>query len=306
MAVENGSTGSERNVEATRKSITYGRIRSSIAYRVTSRSFRLFEGGKHVLHSISGSRPKATLFIFGCQRSGTTHLERLFRADPRSVVFGEFSALSVDPGKTVWVPLSELRRRLDNAAGDYAVVRSLLASHMAAEALNIIPGSRAVWMFRRAEEVVASMQRKWAGNFETISRSVESDASGHWELEALWRDLHGEVAEMSVAEPGSEGFVRDLYALYWYARNVSYFDRDLKSDRRIRLLDYRTLLENPAESVRTLTNMIGLRPASLTFPLQTGRVHARACQPDFFSPEVRTRCDALYARLCAAESAGQP
>lgn len=293
-------------MQAIRKPLSFGRIRASLEYRVASRSFRMFEGGKRVLHSVVRSHPEATLFIFGCQRSGTTHLERLLRADPRSVVFGEFSTLSIDPEKTVWLPLPELRHRLETAGGDYAVARSLLASHRAAETLDAVPGSRAVWMFRRADEVVSSMLRKWKGGFEEISRRVESDAAGKWELAPLWQALHKKVAEISTADPGSEARLRDLYGLYWHARNAAFFDLGLENEPRIRLLDYQTLLTRPSESVRDLTGAIGIGPPQFAFPLKTGRVNPRMPKPDFFSPPVRSLCDTLHARLSAVEQAARP
>jgi hypothetical protein len=286
--------------------LTFKRVRASFEYRITSQSFRMFERAKRTYHGIARTRPKATVFIFGCQRSGTTHLERLFRSDPRSVVFGEFSPLSIAPDKTVWPPLDDLRRRIQTSEGGYAVVRSLLASHRAGEALDSLPGARAVWVFRDPEEVVASMLRKWRGGFEAISRRVESDADGRWELEQLWNGLHAKVAVLSEAPAGSEGRLRDLYAIYWHARNASYFAQGFENDARIRLLDYRTLLERPAVSVGALTEAIGVGAASVSFPLKTERIHAKSTgRSRYLSPEVKVMCDALIERLRYCERSGQ-
>ncbi len=281
--------------------LTLTRIKNSIEYRVTSRSFQMFEGGKRVYHQLFRAHPKTTLFIFGCQRSGTTHLERLFRADPRSVVFGEFSELSIDPAKTVWPELPELGRRINAAHGDFVAARSLLASHKAAEILDAIEGARAVMMFRQADEVVASMMRKWPGDFEEISRRVETDASGHWDLEKLWLDIHACIDDLSDAEPGSDARRRDIYALYWVRRNEIYFDLGFDRDDRIRLLDYRTLLNEPDVCMAALTTSIGFAPPRLAFPLTTRRINPPVRKPGYLSDRVRLMCDALYDRLSAAE-----
>ncbi|WP_138466104.1 sulfotransferase [Poseidonocella sp. HB161398] len=287
------------------KRLTFARVKASLTYRASARAFDAFEGGKRTLHRLAGSHPSRTLFIFGAQRSGTTHLERLFRADPRTVVFGEFSPLSIDPSKTVWTPLPELRRRLDAAKGSYAVARSLLASHRAIEILDAVPGSRAVWVFRRADEVVASMLRKWPGNFEQISRRVETGADGVWELETLWSDLHDRAEALSSAAPGSEARLRDLYALYWHARNDAFFDCGIDADPRIRLLDYQTLLARPAESMAALARMTGTGAPLLRFPTRTERRNPRVARPGYLSPEVAALCAELYQRLAATAAAAE-
>lgn len=283
---------------------TANRIRRSLEHRIAARSFQLFESGKRLRHSLYESRPRATLFIFGCQRSGTTHLERLFRADPRSIVFGEFSDLSIAPTKTVWADMPELRRRIAAAEGQYVVARSLLASHKASIALDSIKPSHAVWLYRRAADVVSSMVNKWGSTFEAVSRRVETDTSGHWELEELWRDLNERTRELSDHSPGSEGFVRDLYALFWHARNADYFRLGLHRDPRISLISYETLTADPDACVSALKKHIGFESEPiLSFPMRTRRKTGKDKPREAFSPDVQSRCDALYERLVAAETA---
>lgn len=284
--------------------LTVARIRNSLEHRISAQSFQLFENGKRVLHGLTRTKPRAALFIFGCQRSGTTHLERLFRADPRSVVFGEFSDLSIARDKTVWPPPPELRARLKAARGRFAVARSLLASHRAAEILDAVEGARAVWMFRHADEVVASMMRKWGGDFEAVSRRVETDAGNHWDLEGLWQDIHASARGMSAAEPGSAARQRDIYALYWLRRNEDYFDLGLSRDSRIRPLDYRSLLDRPDACTGALMQSVGLAPPWMAFPLTTRRISPRVRHPSFLTPRIQLLCDALYGRLCSAEKEG--
>ena len=281
------------------------RLSSYVRDRVSSVSFRAFEGAKRRVHSLTAVHPQGTVFIFGCQRSGTTHLERLFRSDPRSVVFGEFSALSIDASKTVWRPLDELRHHIETSDGVYAVVRSLLASHRAKEALDAMPNSVAVWVYRDPQEVVSSMMRKWSAGFEEISRRVETDDRAIWELEELWEKRNADATRLSAGEPGSEAYLRDLYGLFWASRNIAFFDNGLDRDGRITLLDYRNLLSHPGNQVNALIGAIGLAPSTIRFPLKTGRVNAKPAKSGFFSPEVAERCDSVLVRLRDAEATVQ-
>lgn len=281
------------------------RLSNYVRDRISSVSFRAFEGAKRRVHTFTAVRPQGTIFIFGCQRSGTTHLERLFRSDPRSVVFGEFSALSIDLEKTVWRPLPELRRHVEMSEGRYAVVRSLLASHRARDALEALPNSVAVWVFRDPQEVVSSMMRKWHADFEEISRLVETDDHAVWELEGLWTKLNADVAKLSIAAPGSDAYLRDIYGLYWASRNAAFFEHGLEQESRIVLLDYRTLLSGPGHQVNALIGAIGSPPSTIRFPLKTGRVNAKPKSDCFFSPAVQKICDDMLWKLREAEVRGK-
>ncbi|MEM9341983.1 MAG: hypothetical protein AAGA87_02960 [Pseudomonadota bacterium] len=282
------------------------RIHSSIASRVATRSFRVFEQSKRCFNEVVGVHPSAGLLILGCQRSGTTHLERLFRADMRSVIFSEFSDLSFDPGSVVWVDLSDVQRRLARAPGRYVVVRSLFASHRAVEILDSLRSLRVIWMIRPAAEVVASMISKWGDRFEAISRRVETDDAGDWDLASLWGDVHNEAQRLSTAERGTLPYQRDVYALYWHARNRTFFDLGLESDSRVRVLSYQTLLDDPMRVMADLRQDIGVSDTSLRFPLRTQRRTPKAAAPDLLSPMIRETCDALYARLLSVEARVEP
>ena len=151
------------------------RAEASLKYRARAQAWRIFEAAKPAAQALNRAERRASIFVFGCQRSGTTHLEHLFRSDPRSTVYGEFSALSTAPDKTVWRPLPEVAAALGSSSGTYTVARSLLFSHRAKEALDAVSPSGAVWMFRDAESVVDSMVRKWGADFRAISERVETD-----------------------------------------------------------------------------------------------------------------------------------
>jgi hypothetical protein len=52
---------------------TPGRIRRSLAARGRSMLWNRFERLKPVALRLTGARPAGHVFVFGCQRSGTTH-----------------------------------------------------------------------------------------------------------------------------------------------------------------------------------------------------------------------------------------
>ncbi|WP_424518824.1 sulfotransferase family protein [Rubrivirga sp.] len=277
------------------------RTRRSIVGRLRTTSWRAFEDSKRWAQNLGAKPTDRQIFIFGCQRSGTTHLERLFRADPRSAVFGEFSDLSIGPRKTAWRPLDEVMDRCTSTGATYTVARSLYASHRATEILDAAGGSGAiaVWMYREPHAVVASMIRKWGPDFREVSRSVESDAEGRWDLADFWTI----VAQLSDDHYDQEGCskLRNFYGAYWYLRNRTFFDLNLDQDARIMPVDYASLVADPDAFVQAMRDRIGLSAPPMAFPIATSTARAPRRDVSGMSARLETLCDDLYARLRAAE-----
>lgn len=268
------------------------RIRRSLAARGRTLMWNRFERSKPVVLGLAGARPVGHVFVFGCQRSGTTHVERLFRADPRSAVFGEFSALSVDDDRTAWRALHEVARDLKCQRATYTVARSLLASHRAVEILDAVTPSVGLFLFRDVDGVVNSMVRKWGDGFRALSERVETGADGVWDLRDLWERIEGEADAAGNGDPDQR--TRDSYALYWYARNALVLDEDVRG--RLLLVDYADMAAAPAALVERALAPLGLDPPRVAFPLATREPSGtRRSVP--LSPSIRARCDRLYAHL---------
>jgi hypothetical protein len=273
------------------------RIANSVSSRYETRRWKAFERRKlHRLEAFSG-QPKGPIFVFGCQRSGTTHIERLFRADPRSRVFGEFSELSTTPSHTVWMDLPSMQAVLDDMRGEYWVIRSLLASHHARDVLEAWPDGVALWAYRDANDVVASMMNKWPGNFRAISQGVETDEEGRWELRELWDRIEVEAAELGAT---GQARTRDEYGLFWYYRNLLALDLDLANHPRVLMTDYRDFTRAPDAWLERILEMAGVEAASKRYPLETRAASARSSAKPRFSPPLQERCDRLMNDLKVA------
>lgn len=267
-----------------------------MAARYRTYSWKAYEGLKPWLNKVRYSAPPmATVFIFGCQRSGTTHLERLFRADPRSVVYGEYSALSVTPDRTIWMPADLMRDRLAKDAARYTVVRSLLASHLARDVLCDWPAASAFWVFRDVNSVVDSMVRKWNGDFFDISKRVETTPDGRWDLAKLWQLIFQE-AQMLAPDADPQTRIRDVYALFWFYRNQLVFDLDLPALPQVVMADYADITAQPEAYLNHGLALAGVDPVIRRYRLETRRTGTAGHKPRV-SPHIQDRCDALYEAL---------
>ena len=125
------------------------RVRNSITSRY--KTFRIKQRArtkKYRSHRLNLGHPRAVIWIFGCQRSGTTFLENIFRHDLDSAVFGEFSELTIAPRKTVLNDRDVVTRIVQFQNAKYAVIRPLFESDRAIELMDWFPNSIGVWLFR--------------------------------------------------------------------------------------------------------------------------------------------------------------
>lgn len=189
--------------------------------------------------------PEAVIWIFGCQRSGTTFLENIFRHDLDSVVFGEFSELTIAGRKTVLTSPNKLVNIVSDKNAKYAVIRPLFESDRAIELMNLFPNSIGIWMFRDCPSVVDSMKRKWDKEFFNISKLVESDDENNWRLEKSLAPLNNAIDKVSIDE---------LYAQYWIIRNSIPFEKAFIQDSRLLFLNYESLVLNTMKSISKILN----------------------------------------------------
>lgn len=237
--------------------------------------------------------PAAVIWIFGCQRSGTTFLENVFRHDLNSAVFGEFSKLTIGERKTVLSAPAVVKQTVLSKNSKYAVIRPLFESDRATELLNLFPNSVGVWLFRECTPVVDSMIRKWGDRFFEISKHVESDNSQYWRLEKMYQQIRDASKDMPLAE---------LYARYWIERNRIPFQEALNADPRMLFLDYRTLVSHPRECIDRI-----MRTASIKGVWKGCSPNARTSGLDRaidseISEETLLECSSVYQQLLKIES----
>ncbi|MBC2717413.1 MAG: sulfotransferase [Desulfobacteraceae bacterium] len=271
------------------------RIPRSLAARkknYTTKARAFFKQQRMMLKYIG--KPLYYLWILGCQRSGTTLLERMFRNDLDSAVFGEFSQLTIGSDRTVLKPFSEVEKVIASCNARYAVIRPLFESDRVSEILGFFQPSTAIWVFRAPRDVVNSMVNKWGDLFFEISRQVEQDVNGKWRLEGL----HKSIKEEAKCLTGTDEKIEDLYALYWLKRNEIIDEAALCHNNQILFLNYERLVSSPKLCADKIMKCLGVRGVWKYFSTDA---HLRSLNRNItltISPEIQEHCDILYNKLC--------
>ncbi len=242
--------------------------------------------------------PTAVIWIFGCQRSGTTFLENIFRQDLDSAVFGEFSELTIAKDKTVLNDLEIVQTQVLQKNARYAVIRPLFESNRAIELLDLFPNSVGVWLFRDCPHVVDSMLRKWDNRFFEISKKNESDESGFWRLEQLCQKVKTSLDENSAVKPS----LAELYARYWIERNKIPLMTEIKNDRRIIFLSYPSFVKSPNLAIDTIMKKAKMPGIWRDFKTDA-RINSINRSVDLdISKNTLSECKIIYNNLCQIET----
>jgi hypothetical protein len=238
---------------------------------------------------------RRSLLIFGCQRSGTTMLQHSLLDHSRQVlVLGESDPRFVqpeDPDRLRWKSPAEVSVALGKLPFELVVTKPIVESHRAAELLDSLPNSRAIWMFRHYHAVAASNLAKFGtANGHSDLEKLLSGGPGDWRAQCS-DDVRDQI--QSIVDQGASDL--DAAALFWWARNQLYFDQQLWQDSRVRLLRYEAVAHNPARCLAALNDFLDISiPAA---PAERAVRQSAKQQRVLLQPAVEQLCAALFDRF---------
>lgn len=272
----------------------------------------LARGWKHARQRLRPRRgDAAALFVVGAQRSGTTMLLDALDAHPDTRVHHESDRRAYDDAWRLR-PLSERRALVEKARCRWVVMKPLLDLQHLDRLLEVHPGSRAIFLVRRPEDVAVSSVEKWGGVLrEAVLRVATGDPGSHWLAERLPAARRGALVDMVC-----DGLdAPTAAALRWWLRNELFFDLALDTRQdEVLPVRYETLVRNPNAGMDAIFAFLGLAPArGAARRIASGRAgrdghaaHAgRAAhgQDVAIDAIVAQRCLALEARLDAVIAA---
>ena len=237
---------------------------------------------------------RRSLLILGCQRSGTTMLQQsLLDRSRQVIVLGETDPKLVQPADADglrWKSCAEVSAELAKLPFELVVTKPLVESHRAAELLDSLPNSRAIWMFRHYLPVASSNLAKFGtANGHSDLAKLLSGGSGEWRAQCS-DEVRGRI--QSIVSKGVSDL--DAAALFWWARNQLYFDQQLWQDSRVRLLRYESVVHNPARCLAELKDFLGIDISA--GPAQRA-IRQSAKQQAQLEPAVEELCAELFDRF---------
>ncbi|MDO8954859.1 MAG: sulfotransferase [Gammaproteobacteria bacterium] len=245
--------------------------------------------GKTFRQTFSAPVETTPVFVLGIQRSGTTMLMFAFHLHPEIAVYDESRA-----SKAFFdfqLRSMETTEKLVHANPfPVACFKPLADSHLTIQLLRRFPSARCIWALREYSDVANSFLRKFPHATRAIRLVCSGQEGGGWFQEGV-SEATGRILRNLPWQNFSD---YDFACLIWWARNRIFFEQKLEREKRVLLLHYEKLVTAPEESLRAVTNFIGI-----PFSTQMIRyIHARSISkysPPQINPSVQELCDEITA-----------
>jgi hypothetical protein len=274
---------------------------------------RLVNGiSKRILHArkylyqnlkpLDSQQPKRIVFIFGCQRSGTTLMQQIFDRDFHTKVYGEFDAKVYaeysEAGRSAngkhfrLKPLEEVKAVMDRDRARLIVAKPIVETQNALKLLAYFPGSKALFMYRNYA-AVASSNLKLFGRMNGINNlwPIVNGASPNWRSEGVRQEIRAMVA----ARFHEDMNPYDAAALFWYVRNRFFFDLGLDRHPAVKPFKYEALVRDPSGMIRRVYRLVDREPPRARGTVVRGEAGSR--KEIKLSADIDQLCRELLERL---------
>ncbi|MCK4763590.1 MAG: sulfotransferase domain-containing protein [Candidatus Aminicenantes bacterium] len=238
---------------------------------------------------------KKILFILGCQRSGTSLLERIFIKDWNTRVYKESSILSSkDKHKLRLNDLNDVRNIINNSNADMTAAKPLVESQNAIKLLDFSPAAKILWVYRHYKDV-ASSNLKAFGLHNGIKdlRFIAEKKNGDWRFENIsadTREIVGKYFNLNMNP-------YDAAALFWLVRNRLFFEQQLHLNNRAKLINYDDLCNFPGKVLESVYEFMEKPfPGTKLVREVTAKSVAKGAHINL-SGEVERLCRSLFNRL---------
>jgi hypothetical protein len=288
------------NERSRRRKWIIKRLKNLDVRRVASRLLERERKWRQLRRTQHPTTEKLPVFVVGCNRSGTNMVCAALGNSPHGWAFQEsefslaFNAYHLRADSIIeW-----LIRRTPAPLVSFG---SILDSQFTDDLLTRYNGARAIWVYRRYEDVANSCARmQWGHSLVDLVRWA---ARGEFEkLGARGKRITNETVRL-FGELIHEDLSDEAAAcLYWYMRNQVYFDLNLHTDPRVLIVQYEDTVQNPQRAFQRVFHFLGLPfdPAVVDGVFASSVGKHRWLGSD---PAIEGVCDGLKARLDAQYAA---
>lgn len=250
-----------------------------------------------------GRRPsdKLVVFVGGIQRSGTNMLMGMLECSLETQIFHESDARAfIDYEMRSSDTIHSLVR---HSHAPIIVIKALCELQDLKHLLDDFGPAKVLWMVRNLDDMVNSHMRKWTSCPSIIANIIADRESGGWRGRGMSDATHAVISRLHHPEIDDASAV----ALFWYFRNILFFEQGFDTDDRVIVVRYETLSSRPLEQAPNICRFLGLEYAP---------VHAKGIfttsigkdAPPDIEPDIRDLCKSLEIRLEKAlerQSTGQ-
>jgi hypothetical protein len=240
------------------------------------------------------STKKLPVFIVGCNRSGTNMVCEAIGLSPHGWDYRERALSLAFNGfylRADWI----IERLIRHTPAPIVSFGSILDSQFTNDLLSRFEGAKAIWVYRRFEDVVNScVRQRWGEHQRNLARWV---AQGELEkLGARGKNISNDTVQLFGKLFHEDLSDEDAACFYWYMRNQLYFDLNLHTNPRVLIVQYEDTVLNEEKAFRRIFDFLGFpyhpEVISAVFASSVGKHTIPK-----ISPAIKEVCDILKIKL---------
>ncbi|RDH83781.1 MAG: hypothetical protein DIZ80_06485 [endosymbiont of Galathealinum brachiosum] len=257
-------------------------------------SYKVNKLREMILSILSITKITKVIFIFGCQRSGTTIIQNIISLDPSVKYHGEgdepyFYDVSTEKHHRL-KPQQDVDRILNNELFNYMAIKPLYESQHANNLLKQYSNSKSVWMFRHYQDVIDSHLHYYKYNSHDYIKPFFDKNIKNWLNESIPKDINEFIQQFKLEELSDA----DAYGLFWIVRNSIYWD--IKDNKNVILINYEKLVSQPDVEISKTCKFLNLPYYS--FYCNAIRSNAVSKKVNFtLQDSIKEKCEDIYNRL---------
>lgn len=247
---------------------------------------------KRFLHALRGKRYTGQRFVFiaGAQRSGTNMLMDILERSRVTDVYHERDPRAFQD-YIMREPhvIQDLARR---SSAPVFVIKSLCELDRLHGLMNQFQPSKMVWIVRDYVDMVNSALVSFPSLPKSMARIYDDRTASDWRSRGMSDDTYGLIRELY--RPGMDD--ASAVALFWYMRNVLFFEMGFDQDSNVALTLYETLVTEPNEELRAVFEFLELEYSSyISRHVFASSIRRRP--PPGIDPAIDRLCAQLHERF---------
>ena len=198
---------------------------------------------------------KTPVFIIGCQRSGTTMLDGIFRHSDQITAYGERFAALGDGWRLR--PVGNIYYLISRSKTPIIEFKPLNDAQNIDCILKAYRRAKVIWVYRNFLDVANSMVEKWGDLQIKQLQQIAIDKYSNRGVAALGERLSSKNRELAKKLSTQNPSAYDAAAYIWLIRNSLYFERQLDSNPNVMLCQYEDMVKEPEHCIQRIFNFIG-------------------------------------------------
>jgi hypothetical protein len=192
-------------------------------------------------------------------------------------------------------PYEEIEQIVAKEKAPLLILKTLRENQQANSFLNHFSGSRVIWIYRNYWDVANSSLIKWGerDGIQILTSILNDNASNHWGSESM-SDNTRAIVQTYFREDMSPV---DAIVLYWYTRNILFFELNLDKNPNVFLCKYEKLVTEPDQVMRQIYRFLDYSYPGDHVVRQIHQKSVNRGKHIQISQEIEALCDDLLHRL---------